>query len=135
MILEREILFHIKNEYIKFLKENQEVYEKTLKYKKIKQMITKNLEKLKSIENELDTYMIRHESFKGRIIGDLDYYRKLDDERYLLQEDMKIYIEMLQKLYPSVDNGVYQRYIEHENDVQRFSQMIQKIDEFIESSS
>ena len=103
MLLEREILFHIRNEYIRFLEEHKHIYQNTLKYKKIKQIATQNAQRLKSLEEELDTYMIRHENFKGRIIGDLDYYRTLDDERFLLQEDMKGYIEMLQKLYPSVD--------------------------------
>jgi hypothetical protein len=130
MLLEREILFHIRNEYIRFLEEHKHIYQNTLKYKKIKQIATQNAQRLKSLEEELDTYMIRHENFKGRIIGDLDYYRTLDDERFLLQEDMKGYIEMLQKLYQSVDTGVYQRYLEHETDVRRFTNMIDKIDQF-----
>lgn len=130
MLLEREILFHIRNEYIRFLEEHKHIYQSTIKYKKIKQIIIQNLERLKILEDEMDTYMIRHQSFGGRIIGDLDYYRKLDDERFLLQEDMKAYMKMLQKLYPSVDTGVYQRYLEHENDIRRFTDMIDKIDQF-----
>lgn len=130
MLFEREILFHIRNEYIKFLEEHKHIYQSTLKYKKIKEIITHNSERLKRLEDELSTYMIRHESFGGRIIGDLDYYRTLDDERFLLQEDMKNYIEMIQKLYPSTDNGVYQRYLEYETDVRRFTDMIDKIDQF-----
>ena len=43
---------------------------------------------------------------------------------------MKGYIEMLQNLYPSVDTGVYQRYLEYETDVRRFTDMIEKIDQF-----
>jgi hypothetical protein len=130
MLFEREILFHIRSEYIRFLEEHKHIYQNTLKYKKIKQIATQNAQRLKSLEEELDTYMIRHENFKGRIIGDLDYYRTLDDQRFLLQEDMKGYIEMLQNLYPSVDTGVYQRYLEYETDVRRFTDMIEKIDQF-----